>query len=245
MNSKIKIGIIEDELIIAEKIKYLLLEMGYDVCEPVSTYEEAMYLLAIEKPDLLLLDINLNAEKDGIDIAKSVNEWYQMPFIFLTANSDSSTIERAKAVKPYAFLIKPYTREELFASIEIAFNNFKEHQLSASKNVPATSHRSFTFIREQYRFVKIVFESIVYIESLENYVVIHTKDQKKSIIRSTFNDFLQQLPPEHFYRTHRGYAVHIDLIENIEPTEVTVASQKVPLSNTYRAGLFVLLGIKS
>lgn len=244
MNQQITIGIVEDELLIAEKIKHLLMEIGYSVCEPVSTYDEALEMIKTKKPDLLLLDINLNSDNDGIDIAEKVNELYQLPFIFLTANSDSGTIERAKAVKPYAYLVKPYTKDELFAAIEIAFNNYRTSKNSLEKPPEVAQNRSFTFVREQHRFIKIVFDSIVYIESLENYVVVHTKDQKKSTIRSTLNEFLQQLPADKFYRTHRSYAVHADLIENIEPTEVVVFGHKVPMSNTYRAGLFALLGIK-
>lgn len=244
MQHQIKIGIVEDELLIAEKIKHLLLEIGYLVCEPVSTYDDALEMIKTEKPDLLLLDINLNDAKDGIDIAEKVNEGYLLPFIFLTANSDSSTIERAKAVKPYAYLVKPYTKDELFAAVEIAFNNYRTAKNSPEKPPEAAQNRHFTFVREQHRFIKIVFDSIVYIVSLENYVVIHTKDDKKSTIRSTLNEFLQQLPADKFYRTHRSYAVHTDLIEHIEPTEVVVFGHKVPISNTYRAGLFALLGIK-
>lgn len=244
MQHQIKIGIVEDELLIAEKIKHLLLEIGYSVCEPVSTYEDALEMIQSEKPDLLLLDINLNDPKDGIDIARKVNERYQLPFIFLTANSDSGTIERAKAVKPYAYLVKPYTKDELFAAVEIAFNNYRTAKNTLEKTTTISQNRPFTFVREQHRFIKIVFDSIVYIESMENYVVVHTKDDKKSTIRSTLNEFLQQLPTDKFYRTHRSYAVHADLIEHIEPTEIVVFGHKVPLSNTYRAELFALLGIK-
>jgi DNA-binding LytR/AlgR family response regulator len=242
MQSDIKIGIVEDELIIAEKIKRILLGMGYLVCEPVSNFDEAMKMITREKPDMLLLDINLKDKKDGIDLAEKINEQYQLPFIFLTANSDSSTIERAKKVKPHAYLVKPFNKEELFAAIEIAFNNYSE-----SKNIslaPTSVSKDFIFIRDNHRFIKLLFNEIVYVESRENYVLIHTTDKKSLIIRSTFNDFLSQLPVQKFSRTHRGFAVQIGLIENVEPTEVSAHGFKIPISNTYRPGLFVLLGIK-
>ena len=245
MEHQIKIGIVEDELLIAEKIKHILLEIGYDVCEPVSTYDEALMMIETEQPDLVLLDVNLNDDKDGIDVAQKINESYPLPFIFLTANSDMGTIEHAKEVKPYAYLVKPYTKEELFVSIEIAFNNFKTFNRTPSVNTNGVAkNTTFTFIREEHRFIKVLFESIVFIESLENYVVIHTHDHHTSTIRSTFSNFLAQLPTDKFYRTHRSFAIHTDFIENIEYTEVIVAGQKVPMSKTYRQGLFNLLGIK-
>ncbi|MEO8149978.1 MAG: response regulator [Bacteroidia bacterium] len=243
MNTEIKIGIVEDELLIAEKIKTHLISMGYEVCEPVSSYEEALEMIDAEKPDMLLLDINLNNKKDGIHIAEKVNQKYKLPFIFLTANSDMETIERAKEVKPNAYLVKPYTKEELYAAIEIAFNNYSKTK-SITKPSETTALKDYIFIREQHKFVKILFSEIVYAESCENYVVIHTKEKKSSIIRSTFNDFLEQLPSEKFYRTHRSFAVQLNMVDNIEPTEVVANGFKIPVSNTYRAGLFSVLGIK-
>jgi DNA-binding response OmpR family regulator len=120
MNHHIKIGIVEDELLIAEKVKIILTDIGYKVCEPVSNYDAALEMIKAEKPDFLLLDVNLGKEKDGIDIARVINEQFFLPFIFLTANSDKLTIDRAKEVRPYAYLVKPFTKEELFAAIEIA-----------------------------------------------------------------------------------------------------------------------------
>jgi DNA-binding LytR/AlgR family response regulator len=244
MNTEIKIGIVEDELLIAEKIKSLLTAMGYAICEPVSNYDDALVMIEKEKPDMLLLDVNLKDKKDGIDLAEKINELYQLPFIFLTANSDVITIDRAKRVKPNAYIVKPFNKEELFAAIEIAFNNYSEAKTTAPATVKATPPKEFIFIREGHRFIKILFNEIVYAESRENYVVIHTMDKRKSIIRSTFSDFLKQLPADKFYRTHRGFAVQVNLVENIEPTEVFAAGFKVPISNTYRSGLFTLLGIK-
>ena len=117
MAQEIKIGIVEDELLIAEKIKMILVDIGYEVCEPVSSYNEAVEMFKIKKPDIVLLDINLGGEKDGIDIAAEINKHYHLPFIFLTANSDGATIERAKEVKPFAYLVKPFTKDELFAKL--------------------------------------------------------------------------------------------------------------------------------
>ena len=240
MPAEIKIGIVEDELIIAEKIKRALLSVGYLVCEPASSYEEALDMIAQEKPDMLLLDVNLNAKKDGIDLAEQINKQYGLPFIFLTANSDSHTVERAKKVKPGAFLVKPFQKEDLFASIEIAFNNYSASKATQS----STALNDFIFIRDSHRFVKVPFESIVYVESRENYVVIHTKDKASYIIRSTFNDFISQLPENKFFRTHRSFLVRLNSIENIEPTEVQANGFKIPVSNTYKSALFLALGIK-
>lgn len=195
-----------------------------------------------DKPDIILLDINLGGEKDGIDIATEINSHYHVPFIFLIANSDGATIERAKKVKPFAYLVKPFTKDELFACIEIAFNNYSRFTKPVEQTT-ALNH-NYIFIRDNHRFVKLLFENIVYFESRDNYIEIHTTDKKKIITRHTLSDFLEQLPAGKFYRTHRSFAINTNLIDNIENTDVFVAGIKVPMSSTYRDGLFQLLGIK-
>ena len=102
MKSNIKIGIVEDELIIAEKINMILGDLGYEVCETVTNFTDAIKLINSDKPDILLLDIQLAGEKDGIDIAQHMRKYYNVPFIFLTANSDDLTLARAKEVRPWA-----------------------------------------------------------------------------------------------------------------------------------------------
>lgn len=244
MKHTLKIGIVEDELLIAEKIKMILTEIGYSVCDPVSNFDDALTMIETEKPDLLLLDINLGKEKDGLDIAQLINDRYFLPFIFLTANSDMVTIERAKEVKPYAYLVKPFTKEELFAAIEIAANNFNSTLVVRPAKSDAADANNYTFIKDSHRFIKIMFKEIVFVESRENYVVINTTDKKSFTLRSTFSEFLAQLPEEMFFRIHRSYAIQIGLIDNFGNSEVTVSGITVPLSNTYRDGLFSLLGIK-
>ena len=106
----LKIGVVEDELVIARTILTTLDELGYLHCGPSINYTEALEMLEHDKPDLLLLDIQLAGRKDGFDIAEHINERYKLPFIFLTANSDIETIDRAKKVKPHAYIVKPFTK---------------------------------------------------------------------------------------------------------------------------------------
>ena len=98
--SILKIGVVEDELVIGRTIVNTLNELGYLHCGPAISYTEAIEMLEQDKPDLLLLDIQLSGKKDGIDVAEKLNELYQVPFIFLTANSDGETIDRPIAPSP-------------------------------------------------------------------------------------------------------------------------------------------------
>jgi len=242
--SVLKVGIVEDELVIGRTILNTLNELGYAHCGPAISYTEAMEMLEQERPDLLLLDIQLAGKKDGIDVAEKLNELYHIPFIFLTANSDGETIDRAKKVKPHAYIVKPFTKEELYAAVEIAFSNFTGSRDTA-KTEPSAIHpaKEFMFVRDGYVFRKIFFNDLLYLESDANYITLHLKSQKKVMVRSTLNDLIEQLYTRKFMRIHRSYSVNIDLIDDVFPTEVAVSGVKIPIGKSYKEDLFKALGI--
>jgi DNA-binding LytR/AlgR family response regulator len=241
----LKIGVIEDELVIARTILGTLEELGYSHCGPAINYTEALDLLENEKPDLVLLDIQLAGRKDGFDVAEKINETYRIPFIFLTANSDVETIDRAKKVKPHAYIVKPFTKEELYAAIEIAFSNFTGNQIEPkSENSASSQNRNFMFVKDGYVFRKIFFDELLYLESEANYVLLHLTSKKRIMVRSTINDFMEQLDPERFIRVHRRFSINISFIENIFPSELTLQEIKIPIGKSYRDELFNALGIR-
>jgi DNA-binding LytR/AlgR family response regulator len=243
--SVLKIGIVEDELVIARTIISTLEELGYSHCGPAINYAEAMEMLDAGKPDLLLLDIQLSGKKDGIDLAQKINELYQIPFIFLTANSDAETIDRAKKVKPNAYIVKPFTKEELFAAIEIAFSNFTGDRSDSKPGATVSYHgKDHMFVRDGYVFRKIYFTELLYLESDANYLILHLRSQKKVLVRSTLNDFFEQFNQNNFIRIHRSYSVNMNMIEDISPTEISVAGTKIPIGKSFREGLLKALGIQ-
>jgi len=243
--SILKIGVVEDELVIARTIVSTLDELGYEHCGAAISYTEAMEMLEQNKPDLLLLDIQLSGKKDGIDVAEKVNELYDIPFIFLTANSDGETIDRAKKVKPHAYIVKPFTKEELYAAIEIAFSNFTGNRKNEKSLQTDSYHtKNYMFVRDGYVFRKIFFNELLYLESDANYVTLHLKSQRKVMVRSTLNDFITQLDPKTFIRIHRSYSVNVHLIDDIFPTELSINGIKIPIGKSYREELFHALGIK-
>lgn len=241
----LKIGVIEDELVIARTILGTLEELGYSHCGPAINYTEALDLLENEKPDLVLLDIQLAGRKDGFDVAEKINETYRIPFIFLTANSDVETIDRAKKVKPHAYIVKPFTKEELYAAIEIAFSNFTGNRIEPkSENSASSQNRNFMFVKDGYVFRKIFFDELLYLESEANYVLLHLTSKKRIMVRSTINDFMEQLDPERFIRVHRRFSINISFIENIFPNELSLQEIKIPIGKSYRDELFNALGIR-
>jgi len=121
----ISILIVEDESVVALDLKKNLERIGYSVSNTVSSGEEVLKKLKLQKPDLIILDIKLRGKLDGIETAGIINKQYGIPFIILSAYSDDRIIERAKSVEPYGYIIKPFGINNLRASIEMAMYRAK------------------------------------------------------------------------------------------------------------------------
>jgi PAS domain S-box-containing protein len=125
--------VVEDEVITAMDIQNRLKNMGYTVPVTVSSGEEAIKKVHENNPDLVLMDINLKGEMDGIEAASKIHSFSDIPVIFLTAYADDKTFVRAKITEPYAYMIKPFTDRELHINLEIAFyKNDMERKLKES-----------------------------------------------------------------------------------------------------------------
>ncbi|MCX9083139.1 MAG: ATP-binding protein [Candidatus Methanoperedens sp.] len=130
MTGKKQILVVEDEAITAMDIQRRLKNLGYNVPVVVSSGEKAIEKVKENNPDLVLMDINLNREMDGIEAASQIHSFSDIPVIFMTAYSDEKTIERAKITEPYAYMLKPIKERELQINIDIAFFKHKIQKMS-------------------------------------------------------------------------------------------------------------------
>jgi len=122
--------IVEDEQVLAFALKQQLEQLGYRVPIFVSTGKEALEQIKVSLPDLILMDIALSPEMDGIETAVQIQKLADIPIIYLTAYANKEILERAKLTYPFGYLIKPVKPKELHASIEMALNKVEEfHQL--------------------------------------------------------------------------------------------------------------------
>lgn len=235
--ANIKILIVEDEFIIAEDLRIQLSKLGYQVIGIAKSYDKAMQLIEQDKPDLSLIDIKLKGEKDGIHLAENIKKNYDFPFIFLTSHADRVTVERAKKVHPNGYLIKPYEREDLYTSIEIAFANYLDLKVGerGAKNLDeekGTILGDSIFVKKDHLLIKVRFDELEWIKAERNYLELHCCD-KNYLIRSTLKDFLDKLPASQFFQVHRSYAVNMKHITAIEYQAVILGKVEVPLSRSY------------
>jgi PAS domain S-box-containing protein len=122
---KIKILVVEDESLVAKDIQNMLRGLGYEVLGVLSSGEEAIASLGRSEPDLVLMDIVLKGEIDGIVAAERIWETYGIPVIYLTAYADETTLARAKVTEPFGYILKPFDERELQTTIEMAFYKAK------------------------------------------------------------------------------------------------------------------------
>ncbi|MGE5340651.1 MAG: response regulator [Candidatus Omnitrophota bacterium] len=133
-NKKVKILIVEDELIVAKNIESQLQRLGYEVPGSASSGLEAIALAERYRPKLILMDIKLSGEMDGITAADIIRRRFRIPVVYLTAYADHETLQRAKSTEPFGYILKPFELRNLHSTIEIAlYKNQLENQLVQSE----------------------------------------------------------------------------------------------------------------
>ena len=209
--------IIEDELVIAEMLKVILLEQGHNVIDILCTKAELNnFLCAGKHIDIAFCDINLNKKEDGIEISKYLKQ-NNIPHIYLTSYTSSDIVSRASKTNPINYLTKPFTAKD----VEIALSLFISNQLKEFiVNVDGLKH-------------KINASDLTFIKSDNIYLEIHTK-YKKHIVRNSLERFIEENSDLNLKKTHRSYAVIIDNISAVNSKYVVVHNQSIPLSRKYK-----------
>lgn len=234
----VKILIAEDDWIIAKEISLTLQDLGFDVIGSFDTGEELLQKLLSLKPDLILLDIDLAGSLTGIEVAEKLKP-SGIPFIFMTAMADISTIEKAKQTQPYAYLVKPIRAESLLSTIEISLYNFHNKN---PENQPvihpkeAFSINDNIFVKSKKRLEKIRISDILWIEAEDIYAIIVTQNGK-FILSQPLKNVEERLPAEYFLRVHRSFIVQIDKIQAIEDNDLIINQKLIPIGKTFKEKL--------
>lgn len=238
MENKVKILIVEDEMLIGAKISLFLSELGYEVTALLPRAEEALVHIHEDLPDLALLDIQLRGDMDGIALAEILHTQHKIPVIFLTANTDDTTFNRAKAAKPFAFLAKPFRKTELQRALELAITRM-ESEASPEPITPKTDEDNAfllddrIFVRFKDRMVKILFDTILYVEADRNYCRVFTQ-HKEYLLTMPMKSMEAKLPPAKFQRIHRSHIVNLAHIEEVSEGYVLIGDKQLPLSQSLR-----------
>jgi len=221
-----KILIVEDEPIIATDIELILENLGYEVCGTVDNAVEAMENIIENNPDLVLLDIHIEGDMDGILLAQEIKEKHKIPFIFLTSNADTQTINRVKRTKPSGFIVKPFDEKDLQSNIEIALFSDK-NQTNETKEKP-----KIFFVKDHQDYVKVNSDQVMFVKAEDNYSRLFTVDNSY-ILATTLKKIETKLSGNHFLRIHRSYLININYIDKIKESAVYIGKHKLPIGRSY------------
>jgi DNA-binding LytR/AlgR family response regulator len=238
---KINVLVVEDESIVSKDIQHSLKKLGYNVVGAASTGDRAIELAGSEKPDIVLMDIMLKGEMNGIETAEVMKTQFGIPVIFLTAYADDSTLAKAKITEPYGYIIKPFKEVDLHTTIEMAlYKHNKNKEVEKERDllysiVENKDSQEFVFVKSNSRLVKLNTKDIYFVEALKDYVVINSLDSRYTI-HSTMKDIEKKLPAEQFTRVHRSYIVRLDKIAAIEYPNLHLENDKkiIPIGGSYR-----------
>jgi DNA-binding LytR/AlgR family response regulator len=228
-----RILIVEDEFIIATNLKNMLEDLGYEPYAPAGSKKEALRSLQENEVDLAILDINLDGKQEGIEIGQYIHDHCNFPFIYLTSNSDRNTINEARQTRPGAYLIKPFTEEDIFAAIEVAIGSYTEHAgLSDDEFVPLVSDS--LFVKNGNKFIKVKISEITHFEADGKTVMVHTLQHQKLQVRCSLENLLTQLQGFGFVRVHRGFCINSEHLSAINNEFVYIDDQNIPIGRVYK-----------
>ncbi len=168
---KEKILIVEDEFIVANDLKIMLIKAGYQIVGIASSVVQARKLIEEKKPDWILLDIMLKGNLTGIDLAWELRE-KQLPFLYISANTNQSTLEAVKATHPYGFMVKPFREKDLIVMLDIAKYRFDQERGTLAENHIEEENQEIEGIIGSSPLLKEVIEKIKIVAPAETSVLI-------------------------------------------------------------------------
>ncbi len=229
--SALNILIVEDEFLVAADIEESLLSLGYQVQNCVASGLGAIAEVEKNLPDIILMDIVLKGDMNGIEAATIINQKHNVPIIYLTANADIGTVEKAKVSLPYGYIIKPFTEKELQTNIEIA--RFKFENDIKSKIESDQFNKFFEMgKRDKQQLIvdsesgleKISLPDVYYIEQDGDTCHIHLLNES-IVVKRALDDLALRFPNNEFVRVSKDHLVNTQKIFMAKFPEIIIADK--------------------
>ncbi len=244
-----KILVVEDEPLFADAILMMLDELSYENVKITDNATDALQLFVSFEPDVVLMDIKIKGEKDGIAVADSISQAKKpSPVIFMTSMDDKNTFERAKQTNPIAYLIKPFDEGTLERSIELAV--YKHYKATWDTDLFTDWQQDILiddsiFVKVGGRLERIYIRDIVHLRAETKYVELYVKNQK-ILLRMSLNELTRKLPVQYFVRIRRNQIINTQFIANIDLDNDLIfllTGEQVNIGRSYRDELLDRLKI--
>jgi len=240
---KNKILIVEDNIITAKHISNSIKKFGFEVTDLVNSLDGVQKSIVKSIPDLVILDINLGKDIDGIHIAEILEKEFGVSFIFLTSYNDENTINRIIKLKPLGYIIKPFNPVDLNAVIELAMFkvNNKNVQLKESAK-DQNSLENVLFVKNGRKIERVLISEIEYIQADGRYTYIILPSSKK-ICSTPLKILKEKLSEAFFVQIHKSYLVNITKINTITLNYLVIGEREIPISKIFRSDLLSFLNM--
>ncbi len=229
---KLRILIVEDEPSFALEVEMLVNELGHSIAGVTGDGEEALALAKIKEPDLILMDINLEGDLNGVDIAEKLN-YLEIPVLFMTSEVSPDIYERAKNTCIAGYLVKPFDLLSLKSSIELSGD-----KIIPRKKQPANGKviKDSLLVRKATSLVKVPVKEITHAQSHGNHSMLHTKSGEKHLVTISLTKLLHKLPEGDFMKVHKQYIIQLACIEELSAGahEVRIGKKMIPVGRTFR-----------
>jgi DNA-binding LytR/AlgR family response regulator len=217
----LNIYIVEDEPLIVSTIEVALRKQGFYAIGDAEDYTSALRDIELLKPDLTLVDIQLAGDKDGVDLAIELDK-KNLPYLYLSSQTDPNTIDRVKHTNPLGYIVKPFTETSLRTNIELAWHNYMD------------SKQHFLTVKHEGRLHRINEKSISYLKAFDNYCYIVTAT-KTYLVPHTLKNISEQLQSNDFIKTHRSYVVNLKHVLSVDKSTLSLDNETIPVSASQKS----------
>lgn len=228
----INVLIVEDEPLYSKVLEMELEDLGYVVTGIATNGDDAIRILQEKAVDIVLLDIIIEGDKDGIDIGTYIKENIEIPFIFTSSMTSQEVIDRAKITRPAGYLVKPFDTQDLIISMQVALYKGDDYVLKDQ----VSGHffkEDRIFVKDKFRFERVFLSDIHFLEADGNYVKL-AMENKEYLLASTLSNLFEKITHKDLIRTHRSYVINIEKVDAIEGNRLFIGKQEIPVGRNYK-----------
>jgi DNA-binding LytR/AlgR family response regulator len=242
--AKNRILAVEDDELHADVLRMTMHKLGHELISIVDNSNDLFRMINATRPDLLLMDIDIGEELNGIDIVKKINEQYNLPVVYVTSLQEQEIYKAARATEPEGFVLKPYNPITLQAAIDFSILRKEKEKNGKIKEERTAVKSESVFVKDGNSLVKIKVQDIQLIEAYDKYCYVYTKE-KKYLLSIQLKNAVSQLPDDQFIQVHRSYLINFESIAKVRLAEniVEVAGKDIPISKSHKGELFSRLNL--
>lgn len=223
-----KIYIVEDDPFIAEELKLIIENLGYEVVGGSDKEEQAIKEIGKLDPHLVCLDVDLGKGGSGFNVAKWINESHSANFLFITSFFDEITISEAKNYGPKGYIVKPFRDVDIKSNLALAF-----YASNTTPDIP----KEDLFIRKDGEIVRVDPEKITHLKGEDNYTSVFIEGEARIMTSTTLKKMEEKLEPFGFIRIHKSYVVNISHLEGLNGNALYVDGKSFPIGKAYKQQL--------